>query len=204
MFVPGPTERCDHPVRRFLSLLCGEYGNQQQAFDNPPLRPRFLRCRPLPQLTPGSILLEQTYAVDPSNPYRLRMIRAEEQPSGAIKLWNHTFRDPSRFAGATFDPDLRLAIQATDLISLDQCHYQVLEQDDGYHGAMEPGCQCIVRRDGKDTVLVSSFHLQGDALQTLDRGHDPNTNERCWGSVAGPFEFKRSQSWTDEMAAAWL
>ena len=27
------------------------------------------------------------------------MIRAEEQASGAIKLWNHTFRDPERFAG---------------------------------------------------------------------------------------------------------
>ena len=193
------------PVRRFLNLLCGEYSNQQQAFDNPPLYAHiFLRYRPLPQLTPGSILLEQTYAVDPSNPYRLRMIRAEEQPSGAIKLWNHTFRDPSRFAGATFDPDLRLAIQATDLISLDQCHYPVLEQEDGYHGAKEPGSQCIVRRDGEDTVLVSSFHLQGDTLATLDRGHDPNSNERCWGSVAGPFKFKRSQSWTAEMAAAWV
>ena len=137
-------------------------------------------------------------------PYRLRMIRAEENPSGAIKLWNHTFREPSRFAGATFNPDLRQSIQATDLISLEQCHYQVLEQQDGYHGSMEPGCQCIVRRDGKDTVLVSSFHLQGEALQTLDRGHDPITNERCWGSVAGPFQFTRIQSWATDMASAWL
>ncbi len=192
-------------VRRFLNLLCGEYSNQQQAFDNPPLYAHiFLRYRSLPQLKPGSILLEQTYAVDPKNPYRLRMIRAEEQPSGAIKLWNHTFQDPARFAGATFDPALRRSIQTPDLISLDQCHYQVVEQSDGYHGAMEPGYQCIVRRDGKDTVLVSSFHLQGESLQTLDRGHDPITNERCWGSVAGPFRFKRTQSWAADLASAWL
>ncbi|QNJ05239.1 putative phycobilin:phycocyanin lyase [Synechococcus sp. MEDNS5] len=192
-------------VRRFLNLLCGEYSNQQQAFDNPPFYAHiFLRYRPLPQLTPGSILLEQTYAVAPDTPYRLRMIRAEEQPSGAIKLWNHTFRDPSRFAGATFHPDLRQSIQATDLINLEQCHYQVLEQEDGYHGAMEPGCQCIVRRNGKDTVLVSSFHLQGESLQTLDRGHDPITNERCWGSVAGPFRFQRTQSWSADLASAWM
>ena len=192
-------------VRRFLSLLCGEYSNQQQAFDNPPLYAHiFLRYRPLHQLKPGSILLEQSYAVDPKNPYRLRMIRAEEQPSGAIKLWNHTFREPSRFAAAAFNADLRSMIQDSDLISLEQCHYQVLEQQDGYHGSMEPGCQCIVRRDGKDTVLVSSFHLQGEALQTLDRGHDPITNERCWGSVAGPFQFTRTQSWATDMASAWL
>ena len=192
-------------VRRFLSLLCGEYSNQKQAFDNPPLYAHiFLRYRPLAQLHPGSILLEQTYAVAPKHPYRLRMIRAEEQPTGAIKLWNHIFRDPERFAGATFDPQLRLGIQDSDLIRLDQCHYQVLEQADGFHGAIEPGCRCIVQRDGKDTVLVSSFHLEGDALSTLDRGLDPETNERCWGSVAGPFRFKRTQSWTADMASAWV
>ena len=76
-------------VRRFLTLLCGEYSNEQQAFDNPPFFAHiYLRYRPLEQLQPGSILLEQTYAVDPKNPYRLRMIRAEERGPGVIKLWN--------------------------------------------------------------------------------------------------------------------
>ena len=192
-------------VRRFLTLLCGEYSNQQQAFDNPPLYAHiFLRYRPLEHLQPGSILLEQSYAVDPKNPYRLRMIRAEEQSKGTIKLWNHTFRDPARFATATFDPHQRLEIREDDLICLDQCHYQVLEQSDGYHGAMEPGCRCIVHRNGKDTVLVSRFHLQGNALATLDRGHDPITNERCWGSVAGEFRFRRTESWASDMTNAWL
>ena len=117
-------------VRRFLNLLCGEYSNQQQAFDNPPLYAHiFLRYRSLPQLKPGSILLAQTYAVDPKNPYRLRMIRAEEQPSGAIKLWNHTFQNPARFAGATFDPALRRSIQTADLISLDQCRFELNKAD---------------------------------------------------------------------------
>ena len=55
-------------LQQFLSLLCGEYSNQQQAFDNPPLFAHiFLRYRPLDHLEPGSILLEQTYAVDPKN-----------------------------------------------------------------------------------------------------------------------------------------
>ena len=61
-----------------------------------------------------------------------------------------------------------------------------------------------MRRDGKDTVLVSSFHLEGEALSTLDRGHDPTTNERCWGSIAGPFQFKKTQSWTADMTSAWV
>ena len=107
-------------VRRFLTLLCGEYSNEQQAFDNPPFFAHiYLRYRPLEQLQPGSILLEQTYAVDPKTPYRLRMIRAEERGPGVIKLWNHTFRDPQRFASATKDDVCRSEIENSDLICLD-------------------------------------------------------------------------------------
>lgn len=191
-------------VRNFLTLLCGEYSNQQQAFDNPPLYAHILlRYRPLEHLQPGSILLEQTYAVAQGTPYRLRMIRAEEQKSGVIKLWNHTFRDPKKFAAATFDPLMRREIQDSDLACLDECHYQVKWEENGYHGALEPGCRCVVRRDGKDTLLVSHFHLQGDELTTLDRGHDPISNEHCWGSVAGPFRFRRTEQWSSDIPTSW-
>ena len=183
-------------LQQFLSLLCGEYSNQQQAFDNPPLFAHIvLRYKPIEHLEPGSILLEQTYAVDPGNPYRLRIIRAEESEEGVIKLWNHMIRDPQRFARATLELQNRQLIKSSDLIALDQCHYQVTEKEDGYHGEIEPGSRCIVKRNGKDTILFSSFHLQGEALSTLDRGLDPITDERCWGSIAGEFRFRRTASW---------
>lgn len=183
-------------LQQFLSLLCGEYSNQQQAFENPPLFAHIvLRYKPVEHLEPGSILLEQTYAVDPGNPYRLRIIRAEESEEGVIKLWNHMIRDPQRFARATLELQNRQLIKSSDLIALDQCHYQVTEKEDGYHGEIEPGSRCIVKRNGKDTILFSSFHLQGEALSTLDRGLDPITDERCWGSIAGEFRFRRTASW---------
>ena len=183
-------------LQQFLSLLCGEYSNQQQAFENPPLFAHIvLRYKPIEHLEPGSILLEQTYAVDPGNPYRLRIIRAEETEEGVIKLWNHMIRDPQRFARATLELQNRQLIKSSDLIALDQCHYQVTEKEDGYHGEIEPGSRCIVKRNGKDTILFSSFHLQGEALSTLDRGLDPITDERCWGSIAGEFRFRRTASW---------
>ena len=186
-------------LQRFLSLLCGEYSNQKQAFDNPPLYAHiFLRYRPVEHLEPGTVLLEQTYAIDPGNPYRLRMLRAEEKGPGIIKLWNHTFRDPKQFSKATLDINQRKRIKATDFVKVDHCHYQVTEDEDGYHGTIEPGSICIVRRDGKETILKSSFHLQGESLCTLDRGHDPATDERNWGSVAGKFRFKRTTAWEAE------
>ena len=191
-------------VRSFLTLLCGDYSNQKQAFDNPPLFAHIhLRYRPIEHLQPGSILLEQTYAVDPKNPYRLRMIRAEEQPNGAIKLWNHTFREPSRFNSASFDHELRREIKESDLICLEECHYQVKKDAEGYVGSLEPNCRCIVHRNGKDTVLVSTFKLEKDQLKTLDRGHDPETNERCWGSIAGEFQFQKLTSWSPDIPDSW-
>ena len=191
-------------LQRFLDLLCGEYSNQQQALDNPPLFAHiFLKYRPIEHLQQGSILLEQTYAVDPKNPYRLRMIRAEEVENGIIKLWNHIFREPDQFSKATTDITLRKQIKESDLIPLNNCHYQVTEKEGGYYGAIEPGCRCIVHRDGKDTVLMSSFTLKGESLETLDRGHDPETNERCWGSIAGEFRFQRTASWSNDIPATW-
>ena len=183
-------------LKKFLDQLCGEFSNLEQALDNPPFFAHiFIRYRPIEHLQTGSILIDQSYAIDPKNPYRLRVIKAEKCDSGTIKLWNHKFREPQHFASATFDQTRRQEISDRDLICLDQCHYQVTERDGGYHGELEEGCRCIVHRDGRDTVLVSSFHLQGEALSTLDRGYDPETGERRWGAIAGEYRFKKSASW---------
>ena len=53
----------DESLNRLVSLLCGGFSNQEQAFENPPLYAHILvKVRPLPQLQPGSLLLEQSYA----------------------------------------------------------------------------------------------------------------------------------------------
>ena len=113
-------------IWQFLSQLCGEYSNQTQAFDNPPLFAHiFLRYRPLGHLKPGSILVEQTYAVDPHNPYRLRVIRAEEADNGTIKS-ESCLQEPATFQSATFNDECRGSIEYSDLISMDHCHYNRL------------------------------------------------------------------------------
>ena len=184
-------------LKEFLDQLCGEFSNHQQALDNPPFFAHiFIRYRPIEHLQPGSILIDQSYAIKPKTPYRLRVIKAEKIESGIIKLWNHKFRDPQHFASATFDRTRRHEISEEDLICLDQCHYQVTAREDGYHGELEEGCRCIVNRDGRDTLLVSSFHLQGETLSTLDRGYDIKTHERRWGAIAGEYRFKKSTSWS--------
>jgi hypothetical protein len=67
-------------IARLVMMLSGGFSNQAQAFDNPPLYAHILvRFRPVPQLAPGSLLLEQTYAITPATPYRIRVLRAESR-----------------------------------------------------------------------------------------------------------------------------
>ena len=40
-------------------------------------------------------------------------------------------------------------------------------------------------------------------METIDRGYDPETHEHLWGSIAGPFQFERTDDWRDELPADW-
>jgi len=191
-------------LTRLLQLLSGGFSNQAQAFDNPPLYAHIhVHFRPLPQLAPGSLLLEQTYAITPGAPYRIRVLRAERSEAGLI-IHNQALREEQRFWGAIEAEDRRSRIGADDLLPLDGCSYLVREVGEGFAGEVEPGCRCLVERKGSVAYLVSSFEIDPRGMRTIDRGHDPATHEQLWGSVAGPFEFERTHDYSDEIPAGWL
>jgi hypothetical protein len=80
----------------------------------------------------------------------------------------------------------------------------VREVGDGFTGEVEPGCRCLVERKGSVAYLVSSFEIDSRGMRTIDRGHDPATHEQLWGSLAGPFEFERTDDYRAELPADWL
>jgi hypothetical protein len=61
-----------------------------------------------------------------------------------------------------------------------------------------------VERKGATAYLVSSFEIDGQTMRTIDRGHDPTTHDQLWGSLAGPFEFQRTDDFSPEIPEAWL
>jgi len=192
------------PLARLLRSLSAGFSNRQQAFENPPLYAHILvKFRPLPQLEPGSLLLEQSYAINPAAPYRIRVLRAEQQGEGLI-IHNQALHDDQRFWGAVDDADKRALISAADLLPLEGCAYVVQETANGFSGEVEPGCRCLVERKGATSYLVSSFELSVSGMRTIDRGHDPTTHEQLWGSLAGPFAFERTDDYSQELPAAWL
>lgn len=195
-------------VARLVQMLSGGFSNQEQAFENPPLYAHILvKFRPLPQLAPGSLLLEQSYAINPAAPYRIRVLRAEKHPdqqTAALIIHNQALVDDQRFWGAVEDQALREQIQPDDLTSLEGCAYLVNEEGNGFVGEVEPGCRCLVERKGSVSYLVSRLELDPTGMRTLDRGHDPQTHEHLWGSLPGPFEFSRTDDYGSELPQAWL
>jgi hypothetical protein len=191
-------------LTRLVRMLSGGFSNQAQAFDNPPIYAHILvRLRPLPQLPPGSLLLEQSYAIDPGSPYRIRVLRAERRGEELV-IHNQAIANDQRFWGAVEDRALRQRIATDDLLPLEGCTYLVREQGEGFVGEVEPGCRCLVERKGRTAYLVSRLELFPDRMLTIDRGHDPVSHEHLWGSLAGPFEFDRTDDFSDEIPADWL
>ncbi|MFO8238165.1 MAG: chromophore lyase CpcT/CpeT [Prochlorococcaceae cyanobacterium] len=193
----------DSSLSRLVTLLSGGFSNQQQAFENPPLYAHILvKMRPLPQLSAGSLLLEQSYAINPAAPYRIRVLRPERQ-GDALVIHNKAVIDEQRFWGAVDDAERRSRIQAEDLRPLEGCSYRVREDGEGFIGEVEPGCRCLVERKGTTTYLVSRLELDAQGMRTIDTGHDPTTHEQVWGSLAGPFEFSRTHDYSEEIPASW-
>jgi hypothetical protein len=193
----------DNSLARLVRMLSAGFSNQHQAFENPPLFAHILvKFRPLPQLAPGSLLLEQSYAINPVAPYRIRVLRPERR-DGQLVIHNHALHNEQRFWGAVEDPERRAAIQDHDLRLLEGCTYVVREEGEGFVGEVEPGCRCLVERKGATAYLVSSFTLLPGRMETIDRGHDPQTHEQLWGALAGCFEFAQTHDYSDEIPAAW-
>ena len=189
---------------RLVRMLSAGFSNQHQAFENPPLYAHILvKFRPLPQLEPGSLLLEQSYAINPAAPYRIRVLRAQRQ-GDQLTISNQALVDDQRFWGAVDNAELRQSIQPGDLRPLEGCDYLVREQGDGFVGEVEAGCRCMVERKGSITYLVSRLELSPTGMRTIDTGHDPTSHERVWGSLAGPFEFERTHDYSAELPRNWL
>jgi hypothetical protein len=184
-------------------MLSGSFSNQDQAFENPPLYAHILvKFRPLPQLEPGSLLLEQSYAINPAAPYRIRVLRAQSQ-GDQLTISNQALVDDQSFWGAVDNEELRQSIQPSDLRPLEGCAYVVREQGDGFVGEVEPGCRCMVERKGSITYLVSRLELSPKGMRTIDTGHDPTSHKQVWGSLAGPFVFERTNDYSEEIPDNW-
>ncbi|OLP15599.1 chorismate-binding protein [Leptolyngbya sp. 'hensonii'] len=181
--------------------MAADFSNQAQAFENPPFYAHIRVCmRPLPPdlLSGASLFLEQAYDYMLNQPYRLRVLKFQVQDD-QILLENYTVRDEQEFYGASRNPQALASLTADRIEKMSGCDMNVTWTGKSFKGVVVPGKSCIVVRQGKTTYLDNAFEVDGDKLISIDVGRDPETDEQVWGSIAGPFEFVRWNSFADEV-----
>nr|AUG32605.1 hypothetical protein PLO_620 [Paulinella longichromatophora] len=193
------------PINHLISQLSASFSNEKQAFNNPPLYAHIIATfRPLVHLAPGSLLLEQSYAIAPDRPYRIRVLKAEVKDNKLI-IFSHSIINEEHYWGSANDPARMLTLQEEDLQPIEGCSYIVHQEKGIFIGEVEPGCRCLVERKGITTYLVSKFELRNTGqMRTIDRGHDPITHEQIWGSLGGVFEFERTIDFSKEIPEGWV
>lgn len=181
--------------------MAADFSNQEQALANPPFFAHIRVCmRPLPgELLSGiSLFVEQAYDYMLNNPYRMRVLKLLAVEDH-IEIENYTLKESSSFCGASREPERLKQLSADNLEKLPDCNMIVHWTGSSFQGEVQPGKACKVTRKGKETYLDSTFEIDGNQFTSLDRGRDPETDERVWGSVAGAFEFVRRESFAHEI-----
>jgi hypothetical protein len=188
-------------IATLVRWMAGDFSNQAQAFENPPLFAHIRVCmRPLPfELLGGtSLFLEQAYDYALQNPYRLRVLKFVEA-NDRIEIEHFTIDPEAEFYGAARNPDKLQKLQREQIIKMSGCTMLTEWTGSSFKGYVEPGKGCKVFRNGKDTYLDNEIEIAPQRFKSLDRGRDLETDERVWGSIAGPFEFTQTASFADEV-----
>ncbi|MEH2026186.1 chromophore lyase CpcT/CpeT [Nostoc sp.] len=181
--------------------MAADFSNQEQAFENPPFYAHIRVCiRPLPlELFSGvSLFLEQAYDFMLNQPYRMRVMKLIPAENH-IAIEHYTVKEEQKFYGASRQPERLKELSVDQLEKMPGCNMVVEWTGNSFKGRVEPGKGCIVVRDGKNTYLDNEFEIDAKEFFSLDRGRDLDTDERLWGSIAGPFHFVRWGSFADEV-----
>ncbi len=193
------THSTDIPT--LVRWMAGDFSNQAQAFENPPLFAHIRVCmRPLPfELLDGvSLFLEQAYDYMLQSPYRLRVLRFVIA-NDRIEIEHYNLEPETDFYGAARKPERLHQLTRENIIKMPGCTMITEWTGSTFKGYVEPGKGCKVVRNGMNTYLDNSFEIAPQQLISLDRGRDLETDEHVWGSIAGPFEFTQTASFADEV-----
>jgi hypothetical protein len=188
------------------SWMAGDFSNWDQAIENPPFFAHIRVCiRPIPSppSTDGIWLyLEQAYDYMLTSPYRSAVLNLVEIGDSVtpIQIQNYRLKDSAKYYGGAREPEKLRSLTLAEMDKLEGCNMLVHRHDQGvFKGIVEPGKKCCVFRNGKNSYLASEFEVTEYTYSSLDRGYDPETEERIWGSVAGAFDFRKKVSFATEV-----
>ena len=181
--------------------MAGDFSNQKQAL-NQPREFSHIRVfwRPLPFNFLGGIgfYSEQMYDYDLWAPYRQGIHRFVDK-GDHIYIENYALKNAMRYAGAAREKSILNSITLGVIERRTHCSMVFRRHDQEFRGEVEPGNQCLIERNDRQTYLVSDVQVSDGFWSSWDRGLDCETHERVWGGEYGPMHFERWQSFADDV-----
>lgn len=195
-FKEGPAARGEN-ARRFAKWLAAEWGNRDQAQENPAMWSHIhVAFRPIPWdvLDGYAFYTESAYSFNLGLPYKTSVVRVEVDEDEKLHLASYKLSNPQEYWMGAYEPQLIKDLSRADMRRLSNACNAVYVWDDlrnKYNGGSMPGKGCRIRRGGteRETYLYSEFELKPDFYSAWDLGRDLDTDKRVWGPPAGAFEF---------------
>ncbi|MFN6516594.1 MAG: chromophore lyase CpcT/CpeT [Nostoc sp. CreGUA01] len=197
---------CSTKSSDLLTLACwmaGDFSNQKQSFANPQLYAHihiFFRPLPFEFFSAIGFYSEQVYDHDLWTPYRQGVHKLVDL-GDRIYIENYSLKDPILYAGAGRDLDILKTITPKSIERRYNCSMVFVREGEMFRGSVEPGNQCLIPRNGRQTYLVSEVELTEQTWISLDKGMDIQTHEQIWGSTAGPLRFEKRENFANELNA---
>lgn len=183
--------------------MAGDFSNYKQAFENPKHYAHihvFFRPLPFEFFSGVGLYSEQVYDYDMWKPYRQGVHRLIDQ-GDHIYIENYSLINAFIYAGAARELSILKTITPDCIERRFHCSMVFKRDGDLFRGAVEPGNQCLIEKNGCQTYLVSDVEVTETTWASLDRGLDVDTHEQVWGSTFGPLRFEKRQSFADEVPA---
>lgn len=202
---PAGTSATGKNARRFAKWIAAEWGNRQQAMDNPPMWAHIhVAFRPLPwDLLDGyAFYTESAYDFDLSSPYKTSVVHIVNDGNGQLELASCKLQNADEYWMGAYEPSLLEGLQRDKLTKMaDVCNTTFVwnENQRKYIGSSRPGKGCRIRRAGtdEDTYLESQIELTEESYSAWDIGRDFKTDKLIWGPPGGAFVFSPLQRFAD-------
>ena len=118
---------------------------------------------------------------------------------GQIYIENYSLKNALYYAGSSRDINILKTITPDVIERRHHCSMVFKRAGDRFVGGVEPGNQCRIEKQGRETYLVSDVELTETTWVSLDRGMDVQTHEQVWGSEHGPLRFEKRESFAHEV-----
>lgn len=134
------------------------------------------------------LYVEQAMESAPCKPYRQRIYRVTERPSGEVVSQVYELPDAAAFICAWATPERFDSLEPAKLTEREGCRITLWKKNGVWSGSTD-GQSCLSSLRGA-TYATSEVRLASDRIETWDRGFDAQ-EKQVWGARKGAYIFDR-------------